>query len=245
MNETGLKTDISARYQPFMNKILEDYRDLIHSIHIVGSALTEDYDPGHSDINSVVVLENMDLKFIKFLAPLGKQYGKQRIAAPLLMTPAYIDSSLDVFPIEFYNIQKLHYTIFGEDVFSDLEIIQSDMRRQCEQELKIKLMGLRQGFIAAAGDKRLLNRGFAESFSGYMPLFKSIILLLGQEPPNNNNAILSVLEEVSGVSTEVFKKILGQKQTKAHSSTEQLSIVFEEYYAALEKLGKIIDEIDS
>ena len=245
MNETGLKTDISARYQPFMNKIIEHSRDLIHSIHIVGSALTEDYDPGHSDINSVVVLENMDLKFIKFLAPLGKQYGKQRIAAPLLMTPAYIDSSLDVFPIEFFNIQKLHYTIFGEDVFGDLEIIQSDMRRQCEQELKIKLMGLRQGFIAAAGDKRLLNRGFAESFSGYMPLFKSIILLLGQEPPNNNNAILSVLEEVSGVSTDVFKKILGQKQTKAHSSIEQLSIVFEEYYAALEKLGKIIDEIDS
>ena len=245
MNEIRLKTDISDRYQPFMDKILEHYRNLIHSIHIVGSALTADYDPGNSDINSVVVLDYMDLKFIEFLAPLGKKYGKKRIAAPLIMTPTYIKASLDVFPIEFFNIQKLHFTIFGKDVFQDLEIKKSDMRRQCEQELKIKLMGLRQGLIAAAGDKRLLNRGFAESFSGYMPLFRSIILLLGQDPPHNNIALLSALEEVSGVDTAVFRNVLNLKLKKARPSIEQLNIVFEEYYAALEKLGEIIDEVHS
>lgn len=243
MNDNRLKTDISDRYQPFKDKILEHYRDLVHSIHIVGSALTEDYDPGSSDINSVVVLDNMDLKFIEFLAPLGKQHGKKRIAAPLIMTPAYIEASLDVFPIEFYTIQKLHCTIFGNDVFQDLKIKKSDMRRQCEQELKIKLMGLRQGLIAAAGDKRLLSRGFAETISGYMPLFRSIILLLGQDPPQDNNALLSVLKEVSGIDTAVFRKVLNLKQKKAKPSIHQLNIVFEEYYAALEKLGEIIDEV--
>jgi predicted nucleotidyltransferase len=117
MNTINLETEISARYKPFLDKILEHHQDLIHSIHIVGSALTRDFDPKNSDINSVVVLENMNLKFLEFLAPLGKKYGKKRIAAPLIMTPEYIDTSLDVFPIEFFNIQKLHYTIFGKDVF--------------------------------------------------------------------------------------------------------------------------------
>jgi hypothetical protein len=245
MNDISLSTDISAHYQPFLDKILEHQQDLIHSIHIVGSALTEDYLPRKSDINSVVVLEYMNLNFIEFLAPLGKQYGKKRIAAPLIMTPDYIEASRDVFPIEFFNIQRLHYTIFGEDVFQDLDIKKSDLRRQCEQELKIKLMGLRQGLIAAAGNKRLLNRGFADSFSGYMPLFKSVIFLLGQEPPNNYNDILSVLEDVSGVDTNVFREVLNQKQKNSLRSIEQLNIVFEEYYAALEKLGEIIDGVDS
>ena len=245
MNDIRLKTEISARFQPFMDKILEHYRDLVHSIHIVGSSLTEDYDPESSDINSVVVLEKMDLKFIEFLAPLGKKYGKKRIAAPLIMTPAYIDASLDVFPIEFFNIQRVHYTIFGKDVFQDLVIEESDLRRQCEQELKIKLMGLRQGLIAAAGDKKLLNRGFEESFSGYIPLFRSIILLLGQDPPHNFNATLSVLEEVSGVDTGAFKTVLNLKQKKANAAIEQLNTIFEGYYAALEKLGEIIDDVHS
>ena len=243
MNDIGLKADISARYKPFLDKVLENHQDLIHSIHIVGSALTQDFDPKISDINSVVVLHKMDLKFLEFLAPLGKKYGKKRIAAPLIMTPEYIESSLDVFPLEFFNIKMLHHTVWGEDIFQFLEIHQSDLRSQCEQELKVKLIGLRQGYISAAGDQKILARGFAESFAGYMPLFKSIILLLGKEPPNNNDGILSVLEEVSGVRTEVFKIVLNQKKKKTKPSIEQLNMVFEDYYAAIEKLGEITDAI--
>jgi hypothetical protein len=243
MNDIGLKANISARYKPFLDKILENHQDLIHSIHIVGSALTQDFDPKISDINSVVVLHKMDLKFLEFLAPLGKKYGKKRIAAPLIMTPEYIENSLDVFPLEFFNIKMLHHTVWGEDIFQFLEIHQSDLRRQCEQELKVKLIGLRQGYISAAGDQKILARGFAESFAGYMPLFKSIILLLGKEPPNNNDGILSVLEEVSGVRTEVFKIVLNQKKKKTKPSIEQLNMVFEDYYAAIEKLGEVTDAI--
>ena len=243
MNDIGLKADISARYKPFLDKVLENHQDLIHSIHIVGSALTQDFDPKISDINSVVVLHKMDLKFLEFLAPLGKKYGKKRIAAPLIMTPEYIENSLDVFPLEFFNIKMLHHTVWGEDIFQFLEIHQSDLRRQCEQELKVKLIGLRQGYISAAGDQKILARGFAESFAGYMPLFKSIILLLGKEPPNNNDGILSVLEEVSGVRTEVFKIVLNQKKKKTKPSIEQLNMVFEDYYAAIEKLGDVTDAI--
>jgi hypothetical protein len=76
-----------------------------------------------------------------------------------------------------------------------------------------------------------------------MPLFKAIILLLGQEPPNDNHAILSVLEQISGVSTQAFKNVLIQKHKMAKSSIKQLNTVFEEYYTAIEKLGEITDEI--
>ena len=243
MNDINLKADIAARYKPFLDMILEHHQDLIHSVHIVGSALTQDFDPRTSDINSVVVLDKMDLNFLAFLAPLGKKYGRKRIAAPLIMTPEYIDKSLDVFPIEFFNIQQLHLTVFGEDIFIDLNINKSDLRRQCEQELKVKLIGLRQGYISAAGDQKILARGFAESFSGYMPLFKAIILLLGKVPPRNNSDILSALEEISGVRTEVFKRVLDQKRKKTRPSLEQLNLVFEDYYAAIEKLGDLTNAL--
>ena len=237
MNDLGLRADISDRFKPFLDKVLEHYQGLIHSVHIVGSALTQDFDPKTSDINSVVVLGRMDLKFLEFLAPLGKKYGRKRIAAPLIMTPEYIASSLDIFPIEFFNIQHLHLTVFGEDIFRTLDIKKSDLRLQCEQELKVTLISLRQGYISAAGDQKILARGFVESFSGFMPLFKAIIVLLGQDPPHQNADILSVLEEISGIRTEVFKMVLNQKRKKAKPSIEQLNMVFEDYYSAIEALG--------
>jgi hypothetical protein len=166
------------------------------------------------------------------------------VAAPLIMTPTYIHKSLDVFPIEFLNMKLLHQTIFGEDIFQDLNIENSNLRHQCERELKVKLIGLRQGYISAAGDKNILARGFIASIAEYMPLFKGIIFLLGKEVPRNNSEILSVLEEVSGVPTNVFKLVLNHKRQKTKPSIDQLNTVFEDYYEVIEKLGEIADALE-
>ena len=244
MDDLNLKTDISARYKPFLDSVIKPYREKLHSIHLFGSGVTQDYDPKISDINSVMVLHKMDLKFLEMLAPLGKKYGKKGVAAPLIMTPNYIHKSLDVFPIEFLNIIMFHQTVFGKDIFQDLNIENSDLRHQCERELKVKLIGLRQGYISAAGDKKILARGFIDSISGYMPLFKGIIFLLGKKVPRNNSEILSALEEASGVSTHVFKLVLNHKRQKAKPSIDQLNTVFEDYYKAIEKLGEITDALE-
>ena len=244
MNAPSLNTDILARYQPFLDNLLRDQPDQIHSVHLVGSALTQDYDPKRSDINSVIVLQEMNLKFLELLAPLGKKYGKKGVAAPLIMTPKYIDQSLDVFPVEFLNIKLVHHTVFGEDIFQDLKIENSDLRHQCEREIKVRLIGLRQGYISAAGDKKILDREFIDSIAGYIPLFKGIIILFGKKAPRNNSEVLSVMEEVSGVSMAVFKLVLNHKRQKTRPSLEQLNTVFEEYYRTIEKLGEITDALE-
>ena len=80
MNDMNLKKVISSTYKPLLDEILSGYKDNIHSIHITGSALTDDFDPKISDINSVFILQEMDLKFLELLAPLGKKYGKKKIS---------------------------------------------------------------------------------------------------------------------------------------------------------------------
>jgi len=244
MNHINLKTEIADRYKPFLEVLLENHQDKLHSVYIIGSALTRDYDPKKSDINSTIVLHDMDLKFLELLAPLGKKYGKKGIAAPLFMTPAYIDKSRDVFPIEFLNIKLLHLTVFGQDIFKDLDIDRSYLRHQCERELKVKLIGLRQGYISAAGDQKILASGFAGSIAGYMPLFKAIIVLLGRDTPQNNQEILSALTEITGVRTDAFKQVLALKYRQSRPTIEKLNIVFEDYYEIIEQLGEMIDALD-
>ena len=244
MGDINLKADVSTRFNPFLNEILGAYRKKIHSVHMTGSALTEDYDPKHSDINSIVVLNKMDLKFLEIFAPLGKKYGKKRIAAPLIMTPTYIRSSLDVFPLEFLNIKILHATVHGEDIFKDLEIKRRDLRHQCERELKAKLIGLRQSYISAAGDRQILASGFVDTFSGYIPLFRAITYLLGADAPRRNENVLKALENVSGVSVDVFRLVWKLKRQKEKLSIDQLNTIFEDYYDAIERLGDIIDAFE-
>ena len=107
----GLKPAAAKKIKPFLDAILGSYYEKIHSIHVTGTAITDDFDEKISDVNSVFVLKQMDLKFLELLAPLGKKYGKQKVAAPLIMTPDYIHTSLDVFPI-FLIVSISEYSIF-------------------------------------------------------------------------------------------------------------------------------------
>jgi len=84
---------------------------------------------------------------------------------------------------------------------------------------------------------------FIDSFSGYIPLFKGLILLLGKEPPVTSCDTIDVLEEVSGVNTRVFNTVLKQKKQKTKLMIGQLNTIFEDYYAAIEKLGDMTDGI--
>lgn len=243
LNLEKLNPVARERINPFLEEILTKYDEKIHSIHVTGTAITDDFDAKSSDVNSIFVLKEMDLKFLELIAPLGKKYGKHKVAAPLIMTPEYIKKSLDVFPVEFLNFKLIHATVFGDDILENIEINRTDLRHQCERELKVKLIWLRQGYISSLGNRKILTEGFVNSISGYIPLFRGIIILFGKEPPVRQSDVITALAEASGINTDVFAKVLREKREKIKLSIEELNTIFEDYYVATEKLGRTVDEI--
>ena len=124
----NLSPSLQAKISPFFHEILPNSAPQIHSIYLVGGVLTEDYQENATKIDSVIVLKKMDLAFLDILAPLGAKYGKQGLAAPLIMDPAYLRSSVDVFPLEFLNFKLAHLAIYGEDLLAGLEIDRQELR---------------------------------------------------------------------------------------------------------------------
>lgn len=242
---TGLSPAVATRITPFIEEVLLAHASNIHSINIIGSAVIPDYDEKLSDINSVVILHDMDLKFIAFLAPLGKKYGKKRIAAPLVMTPEYIRDSLDAFPVEFLDFKLIHKTVYGPDIFTTLEIAKAPLRLQAERELKTKLIHLRQGYISSLGKKERLSVVLVRSITGSMALFRAIISLLGKEPPVARADVIAAFGSACGIGTAVFSELLLLKTGRIKPGSRELYSLFERYYNALEATGKIIDELPS
>jgi hypothetical protein len=245
-----LRTDnleplVKGRIVPFFQEILEKAEPQLHSLHLIGSALTADFIEKVSDINSIIVLKEMDLKFLDILAPMGQKYRKQGIAAPLTLTPDAIMSSLDVFPIEFLGFKLNHHTVWGEDLLAGLTLGKSDLKRQCERELKSKLIWLRKGYIAAAGDKNTLAQNIIRSFTGYLPLFRAVIYLMGQEPPGGVGEVLAGVEKLTGTGTRVFEEIYAIKKHLLKPSQEELFGLFSRFYQATARLGEIVDGLQT
>lgn len=243
LNLEKLNPHAAERIRPFFQDILDQYQENIHSIYVTGTAITDDFDIKRSDINSIFVLKDMDHKFLRLLAPHGKKYSTQKVAAPLIMTPEYIQTSLDVFPIEFLNFRLIHATVFGDDIMKSIEIERINLRLQCERELKTNLIRLRQGYISSLGDRKLLTEGFVNSITSYIPLFRGIIALTGKEPPVRQSDVITTISETAEIKTGIFAKVLKEKREGKKLSIEELDRMFEDYYEAIEKLGRIVDEI--
>jgi hypothetical protein len=243
LDVAGLNPAVAGKITPMVEDLLREHASNIHSFHLVGSAVLPDYNAKLSDINSVLVLRTMDLRVLAFLAPLGKKYGKKRIAAPLVMTPEYITGSLDVFPIEFLDFKLIHKTVHGIDLFQDLRIDMPHLRLQCEREIKTKLIGLRQGYVSSLGKKEEIAAMLVRSFTGSMALFRAIISLLGKEPPAPRTEVITMLGAATGIKTDILEKLLMLKSNLLKPSEHELASFFERYYNTLESMETIINDL--
>lgn len=175
---------------------------------LTGSVVSGDFVAGVSDINSVAVLDELDFAALDSLAALGKRHGKHAIHAPLVLSAASIVPSLDVFPIEFLEIKLGHRTVLGTAPFGELSIASGHLRLQLERELKARLINLRQGYLSAAGDAKLLSSLIVQAYKGFFPLFRAFLYLNGQSaPPLRRAETLSAACQVSGLAVACFDEL--------------------------------------
>jgi len=237
----NLSPSLLDKISPFFHEILQAAAANIHSLYLVGGVLTEDYQEEVSKIDSVIVLQKMELAFLDILAPLGQNYGKKGIAAPLIMDPAYLHSSVDVFPLEFLNFKLLHQALYGEDLLAGLEIDRQELRYQCERELKGKLIWLHRIYVSSMGDRKVLAADIVRHFTGYLPLVRGILYLLGQTPAAGLKRALEQLDTLTGMETAVFEEIYAVKKNLTQPSKEEISQLFGRFYRATERLAEVVD----
>ncbi len=246
LDVSGLSSHAADHVSVFAREIIPSIRTQLESIAITGSCLTQDYIPGTSDINSVFVLKEITLPVLDMIASMGKRYNKKRIQAPLIMTREYIHRSLDVFPIEFLDIKRIHSTIYGDEMFSLLEVDKSMLRLQCERDLKAKLINLRQGYISCAGRKRDLVMLLGDAFPGFFPLFRAMLYIvqINKTPSIRRADVLSEMESTFDMPLDVLREIETVRRKKRGSlSHEQAIRIFNEVYRITHEFSLKMDKL--
>ena len=231
-----------AKAAPFLEELAELAGPGRHSLHLVGSAVTPDWNAARSDVNTLLVLQQMDLALLESIAPLGQRFKGSGIAPPLVMDEAYVRSSLDIFPMEFLEMRLIHETVSGEDILASLRIDRGDLRHQCEREIKSRLVGLRQGYLRALGEPKPLAEALVRFLAGYQPLARGILVLLGKEPPLRRAEAFAALEAAVGPDAGVFVEMLALKEGRAKPDAAAVRDLFERCHKVTERLGRLVDE---
>ena len=216
----------------------------LDSVTVVGSALTSDFHPAVSDINTVVVLQRDDIAALKAVGSLGRTLRKKRLSAPLLMTRSYIERSQDVFGIELLDFQLTHSTVFGDDPFAGLSFAKGHVRLQCERELKATLARLRQGYITSGGHKRLVQDLLIAAVKGLAPLLRAMLWLRDTDRPNTMEATFRKSSEVFVVNLDHAVAVRRGHCDKTARSGGDIEPSFESIYTAVDKLATSVDALE-
>lgn len=237
------KLHISAKklVEDFSKRIIDAYGGQLKSITVYGSALGSFFNPKKSDVNLLIILDNVSLDSLKKCHPVMKKYG-QRIN-PLILTKEYIQSSQDVYPIEFLEMKENYLSIYGEDVLQDIKVDRQYLRSECEQQLKGNLLKLKQGFLRLGLKRAGIERLMKESISSTFTIFRNLIRIKGEEPPLNKEKIIERMADYYNLDKDTFISILRHKIGFGKIPTAELENYFDKYLRELEKLIDIVDKL--
>jgi hypothetical protein len=211
--------------------------------YLTGSVLTQGFDVKRSHVNVLVVCRALGAETLDSLARALPDSRKPPHYEPLFMTREQIEHSLDSFPIEWLEIQEAHLLIEGQDVLSDLDVPQTDLRLQCEHELRGKFIQLRQAYLARARHPDQLAPILKTSASSMATLFRTLIRLHGETPPADATHVVERVADLYRLDAEPLLGPYLVRYTERHYRGAELQMLFRRFLIELERLVSAIDSM--
>lgn len=214
------------------------YGENLVSVILYGSAAGGDFDPQRSDINLLIVLRELGFEAVCILNPIWKKLERQRFGLPIFMDCAYIQRSLDSYPIEFLNMKGCYKVIVGEDVLLELNIDREHIRLQAERELRGKLLHLLSSGIEIGNKIRELKQLMEISLKDFGAVFMALLFLKEQKAERNRKRIFDLVEKVYDIKDQPFSKAL---RALEKGNKQEIAAIFPGYVKGIQVIIERID----
>jgi len=201
-----------------------------------GEVVTGGFDRLRHSVRTILVMQTVELPALRRLAASGPRLGKAGLTAPVIVTHAYVQSSLDTFPLEWLEIKQQGVTVQGPDHFSSLVVDPCHVRLQCERELKRILLGLRQALLAATGKQRAVSLIEQDALDTALRTMRGMLWLKGQREHHARENVVQEIEKIVGGRLDGIRAAMDR--CGAHDWNE-----FDRFYADLERLMEKANEV--
>jgi predicted nucleotidyltransferase len=240
MQELRLPEKLKKGLQVFTQKLKEIYQHDLVSVILYGSAASNEFSDKISNLNILCILKSTELRELKKASSLINKFPTVNA---LFLNQDYIANSLDIFPIEFLDMKENYSLLYGEDVLSNINVDTKNLRFQCEQELKAKLINLRQAYLRMNRDKTGLRNLLLKSFTSVLHILRNVLRLKGKIPPYKKEDILKDLGSEFNIDMPVWDRILAVKQKKLRLNAKESESLFIYFVSELESIVTIVDKL--
>jgi hypothetical protein len=211
------------------------------SVILYGSAATEEFHPGHSDLNVLCIMQSLGKDDLSKLHAASAWWVKKGHPAPLFFTLNELHHSADIFAIEMLDIKAAHRVLYGEDVIASLHVPMDLHRAHVERELRNNTLRLRQCYLRHVADSRRTLELMTSSISTFAALFRHALIALGEDPPPTKRATVDRLGSMLGFDPSPFHIVLDIRERRKRGRDVDVLATFDKY---LNGIAKATEEVD-
>jgi hypothetical protein len=209
-----------------------------YSAVLYGSVARAEYQSGVSDVNLMLVVNQLDHETLRKLGPAFAGWVVNEIPPPLILPRAEWQRASDVFPIEITDMKAGYRVLRGEDPVVSLRVRSRDLRSALEREFRGKLARLRQGFIPSESRPEDLGVLAQHSIGSVAALYRALLSLAQRPVPTTRIEVLAAAGVLVGFDPAPLVEIVRHRSEKGWRSTREL---FEGYLAAVERTVSFVD----
>jgi hypothetical protein len=234
--------------QDSLRHFVEDLRathgENLASVLLYGSAAAGDEVEQQFGYNVLVTLHRITPADLRLAQAPIREWQRLGQPLPVYFTLAELRDAADVFPIEFYQMERARRILYGVDPFEFVELSDENLRHQTEYELRGKLIQLRRSYIPASASADRLAVLMSESLATFATLFRPVLHLSGVEPPVTKQEAVRATVGLLRLDGEPFERILAIRAGDDAALSEQAANeLFAAYLAQLERVIEAVDKM--
>ena len=243
MTSTGRDEKKGKTIKEFVVMMKDLYGEGLVALYLFGEEAVEPVSAGDRPPKMLAIMMDTGAGQLKKYASVHAKWSGRGIAAPLMMTEGMLKSSTDVFPIEFLEMKESNALLHGDDVLARLVIGTENLRRQCEEQVKGKLIHLQQGYMEAGGDRKALTQLIASSIEPFTEVMRNVVRLLGKDVPVKKEIAVGAFCLETGLDCTPFIEALKIRREGLKPSEGELELLFARYLDEVRRLAERVDKM--
>jgi hypothetical protein len=218
--------------------------DRLGALLLCGEAASAAYRPRRSRLELAVVVDTVDQTMLALVSRVLPRDWRDRLATPLLLDQAYIQSALDVFPLEFLDLTDRHELLVGEyDPFAELVFEREHLRLQVEQQLRGKLLHLWEAYLASRGSRRRVRRMLIDTPAAFETIARGILYLADSERPTDPLRLVSAVEAALDIRLPTLTRLERVRSGRDKLGGGEIDATFTLYLEEVRAMVKSADRL--
>lgn len=224
------------------------FGDRIMSVILYGSAVSHEFQPGKSLIETMVVLDSVSVKVIGLAVPVHKKWFRRGVISPRYYQISQLDRARIRVPVHILDMQRSYRVLFGSDPFDNMKLSKVALQMHCCRFFEESQHYLYDEYNRLHEQQVSSARFPAELLDRCIPFFRTLLVLFGRRIPNSTTELLGGIEDLFGIGSSVISETYlstGNKKTNFDNVFERfddtISIILDYLY----RLQIVPDEVET